>query len=100
MNILELTDEERNAIDNLRWPYARSQSASIILPAINKLQGARLKAEFWKDHNEDPDCDGNRVCNVCHWVEQAVPGIPWIVILDRRHDYTDEQWIEAGKRNV
>ena len=96
MNILELTAGEEAAIEHWLnyWPI------DDLTRAIYKLRGAKMKAEFWKDHIEDPDCDGNRVCDVCHWVEPAVPGIPWIVILDRRHDYTDEQWIEAGKSNV
>ena len=101
MSDLELTDEERNAIDNLRWPYARSQPAKIILPAIDKLKGARLKAEFWLEHNESPDIDGNRTCDICYWEEPGEtfePGGRYKERLDPRHDYTDEQWIEAGKK--
>jgi len=95
MSALELTEEERMLVIELTHSLA---SRICITPRhyltiIHKLQAAKNKAEFWKDHNEDPGCDGTRDCDICYWVI-PFPG------NDPRHDYTDEQWIEDAKKEL
>lgn len=82
MSTLELSDEERAYIKT--YPHCDKV-------IVHKLQGARLKAVFWRDHNESPGIDGETDCDICYWSKPPT--------LDPRHKYTDEQWLEAGKED-
>jgi len=88
---LELTDKEREYIKEFIATYFDTPGIGAI---IYKLQAAKNKAEFWRDHTDYPDIDEDRVrgCDVCNWAE------PYS--LDPRHDYTDKQWLEAAKKEL
>jgi len=90
MSDLELTGRELTAVKE--FLADSSCECEPFRRTIYKLQGAKLKAEFWRDHTEYPGIDGDKDCDICYWVEPFT--------LDPRHRYTDDQWLEAGKDDL
>jgi len=88
---LELTDEERALIVHWQdtepgWKMARAINVAFFT-IIHKLQAGKMKAEFYQDHT-----DGT----------YAGSGLPACRCkrTDPRHTYTDEQWLEAAKKEL
>jgi len=85
---LELTDEERATIRNVRdgWEGGAAPQEFVYLVAIiHKLQAGKMKAEFTINHVFMPR-NMTMVCARC----MNGPKDPC-------HNYTDEQWLEAAR---
>jgi len=85
---LELTDEERALV---RFHLEKGQHG-IQLEEIDviilKLQGGKMKAEYRLQHRMTPDIAGQLYCDGCPGLQDTCQ--------DPRHNYTDEQWLEAA----
>jgi len=67
---LELTDEERALVRADSLDYREEVLRLVIL----KLQAEKMKAEFWQNK--------------------------WNAVIEDRHTWTDEQWLEAAKAEL